>query len=47
MYIFITEAFKQQAIAAQAWEKLDRARAKYAESTFSDSVALLREDRTR
>jgi len=41
------EAIKQQAIAAQAWEKLDRARAKYAGRTFSDSVELLRENRTR
>ncbi|MCT7988571.1 FitA-like ribbon-helix-helix domain-containing protein [Laspinema olomoucense] len=40
------EAVKQQAIAAQAWEKLDRARAKYAGRTFSDSAELLREDRT-
>jgi hypothetical protein len=47
MCIFITEAVKQQALAAQAWEKLDRARAKYAGCTFSDSVELLREDRTR
>ncbi len=39
------EAVKQQAIAAQAWEKIDRARAKYAGRTFSDSVELLREDR--
>ncbi|HEY9837076.1 MAG TPA: hypothetical protein V6D27_09285 [Vampirovibrionales bacterium] len=39
------EAIKQQAIAAQAWEKIDRARAKYAGRTFSDSVELLREDR--
>ncbi|MCT7956013.1 FitA-like ribbon-helix-helix domain-containing protein [Laspinema palackyanum] len=41
------EAAKQQAIAAQAWEKIDRARAKYAGRIFSDSAELLREDRTR
>lgn len=41
------EAVKQQAIAAQAWEKIDRARAKYAGRAFSDSVELLREDRTQ
>ncbi len=41
------EAIKQQAIAGQAREKLDRARAKYAGRTFSDSAELLREDRTR
>lgn len=42
-----TETVKQQAIAAQSWEKIDRARAKYAGCTFSDSVELLREDRNR
>lgn len=41
------EAVKQQAIAAQSWEKIEGARAKYAGRTFSDSVELLREDRTR
>ena len=32
---------------AQAWEKIDRVRAKYTGRTFSDSVELLREDRQR
>lgn len=32
---------------AAAWERIDKARSKYAGRTFSDSVELLREDRQR
>lgn len=32
---------------AAAWEKIGRARAKYSDRIFSDSVELLREDRNR
>lgn len=35
------------AAVEEAWERIDRARAKYAGRTFSDSVELLREDRQR
>ena len=32
---------------AAAWEKINKARAKYGDRVFSDSVELLREDRNR
>ena len=33
--------------AAAAWERIKKARAKYSDRVFSDSVELLREDRNR
>lgn len=42
-----TEVSDRAAAAAEAWERIDRARAKYAGQIFSDSVELLREDRQR
>ena len=41
-----TEVIDKAAMAA-AWERIDRARAKYAGRIFSDSVELLREDLQR
>lgn len=35
------------ALKAAAWERIDRARAKYAGRNFSDSAEILREDRQR
>ena len=32
---------------AAAWERINKARAKYSDRVFSDSVELLREDRNR
>lgn len=41
-----TEVSDRSAVE-EAWERIDRARAKYADRTFSNSVELLREDRQR
>ena len=34
-------------LKAKAWERVDKARSKYVDRTFSDSVEILREDRQR
>ena len=40
-----TEVVDTAVAIAEAWERIDKARAKYAGRIFSDSVELLREDR--
>ena len=40
-----TEVVDTPVAIAEAWGRIDKARAKYAGRTFSDSVELLREDR--
>lgn len=41
------EAVEKATTRLEGWEAIDRARAKYAGRTFSDSAELLREDRNR
>jgi plasmid stability protein len=41
------EAVEKTTTRLQEWEAIDKARAKYAGRTFSDSAELLREERNR
>ncbi|MTJ08996.1 MULTISPECIES: hypothetical protein [unclassified Anabaena] len=41
------ELVNQESAKAQAWAKVDTARQRHLDKTFSDSVELLREDRNR